>query len=31
LFEREEKFTVVANELSVVEAAVRALVGRNRG
>jgi threonine synthase len=29
LFEREERFTVVPNELSVVEAAVRALVGRN--
>jgi threonine synthase len=31
LFQREERFSVVANELSVVEAAVRALVGRNRG
>jgi threonine synthase len=29
LFEREERFTVVPNDLAVVEAAVRALVGRN--
>jgi threonine synthase len=29
LFEREERFTVLPNELSAVEAAVRALVGRN--
>jgi threonine synthase len=31
LFERQERFTVVANDVAVVEAAVRALVGRNRG
>ena len=30
LFERQERFTVLPNELSAVEAAVRALVGRNR-
>jgi threonine synthase len=29
LFEREERFTVLPNELGAVEAAVRALVGRN--
>jgi threonine synthase len=29
LFKREERFTVVPNDLAVVEAAVRALVGRN--
>jgi threonine synthase len=29
LFERDEKFTVLPNDLSAVEAAVRALVGRN--
>ncbi len=29
LFEREERFTVLPNELFRVEAAVRALVGRN--
>jgi threonine synthase len=31
LFEREERFTVLPNELSVVEAAVRRLAGRNAG
>jgi threonine synthase len=31
LFEREERFTVLPNEFAVVEAAVRALVGRNTG
>lgn len=30
LFEREERFTVMPNELGAVEAAVRSLVGRNR-
>nr|WP_294546663.1 threonine synthase [uncultured Rhodopila sp.] len=30
LFEREERFTVLPNDLGTVEAAVRALVGRNR-
>jgi threonine synthase len=29
LFEREERFTVLPNDLATVEAAVRALVGRN--
>jgi hypothetical protein len=29
LFKREERFAVLPNELSRVEAAVRALVGRN--
>jgi threonine synthase len=29
LFEREERFTVLPNDLAAVEAAVRALVGRN--
>ncbi len=31
LFEREERFTVLPNDLGTVEAAVRALVGRNAG
>ena len=31
LFEREERFTVLPNDLGAVEAAVRALVGRNAG
>jgi threonine synthase len=31
LFEREERFTVLPNDLGTVEAAVRALVGRNTG
>ena len=31
LFEREERFTVLPNDLATVEAAVRALVGRNTG
>ena len=31
LFEREERFTVLPNDLATVEAAVRALVGRNSG
>ncbi|MDR3537291.1 MAG: threonine synthase [Acetobacteraceae bacterium] len=31
LFEREERFTVLPNDLSAVQAQVRALVGRNRG
>ena len=30
LYEREERFTVLPNDLAVVEAKVRALVGRNR-
>ena len=30
LFERAERFTIVPNDLGAVEAAVRALVGRNR-
>ena len=29
LFEREERYTILPNQLAVVEAAVRALVGRN--
>ena len=29
LFEREERFTVLPNDLAAIEAAVRALVGRN--
>jgi threonine synthase len=29
LLQREERFTVLPNDLSAVEAAVRALVGRN--
>jgi threonine synthase len=29
LFEREERFTVLPNDLATVEAAVRGLVGRN--
>jgi threonine synthase len=29
LFEREERFTVLENDVTIVEAAVRALVGRN--
>jgi threonine synthase len=29
LFEREERFTVLPNDLGAVEAAVRALIGRN--
>ena len=31
LYEREERFTVLPNDLAAVEAQVRALVGRNRG
>jgi threonine synthase len=31
LFEREERFTVLPNDLAAVEAAVRVLVGRNSG
>jgi threonine synthase len=31
LFQREERFTVLPNDLGAVEAAVRALVGRNSG
>lgn len=31
LFEREERFTVLPNDLTAVEAAVRTLVGRNSG
>jgi threonine synthase len=31
LFEREERFTVLPNDLATIEAAVRALVGRNTG
>jgi threonine synthase len=31
LFQREERFTVLPNDLAAVEAAVRALVGRNNG
>jgi threonine synthase len=31
LFEREERFTVLPNDLATVQAAVRALVGRNTG
>jgi len=31
LFEREERFTVMPNDLGAIEAAVRALVGRNAG
>src|SRR5271166_3609635 len=31
LFEREERFAVLPNDLATVEAAVRALVGRNSG
>jgi threonine synthase len=31
LFEREERFTVLPNDIGAVEAAVRALVGRNAG
>ena len=31
LFQREERFTVLPNDLGAVEAAVRALVGRNTG
>jgi hypothetical protein len=29
LFERPERFTVMPNDLGAIEAAVRALVGRN--
>ena len=29
LFEREERFTVLPNDLSAIETAVRALAGRN--
>ncbi len=29
LFEREERFTVMPNDLHAIEAAVRALAGRN--
>jgi threonine synthase len=31
LFEREERFSVLPNDLAAIEAAVRALVGRNTG
>ena len=31
LFERQERFTVLPNDLGAVEASVRALVGRNSG
>jgi threonine synthase len=31
LFEREERFTILPNDLGTIEAAVRALVGRNTG
>ncbi len=31
LYEREERFTVMPNDLTAVQAQVRALVGRNRG
>jgi threonine synthase len=31
LFEREERFTVLPNDLAAVQAAVRALAGRNTG
>jgi hypothetical protein len=30
LFRREERFNVLPNDLATIEAAVRALVGRNR-
>ena len=30
LFEREERFTILPNDIATVQANVRALVGRNR-